>query len=419
MKILLVNKFHYIKGGSETYYFALAEALKEKGHEVIFFSMKHEKNVPCRQEKYFVSNSDYNQEGISPLKKAKLGLSLLYSKEAERKMERLIQTERPDVVLFNLVHRQITLSIIKPIRKYNIPIGFMLHDYICACPNYIMLCKKEICNKCMGGHFSNCIRQKCVKDSYAKSILGALEAYLIRFLNLYNKIDFFIVPSAFMKEKMDQAKFTKAPILHMTNPLPLHYEIGHSYVKTNNLLYFGRITHEKGILTLLAAMRKLDSSVHLNIAGEGSQREELERYVRKYKLNDRVHFLGYQSGTALEEIIAQSRAIIVPSEWYEGCPYTIMEALAKGKPIIVSKLGGLLELLEDKVNGYSFQPGNSDDLLEKINLLMNLTDEEYQQMCDAAMDIVRKKCSIDDYTNKLLRQYEIILKRKRMSERHG
>ena len=180
MKILLVNKFHYIKGGSERYYFTLAEAFRQAGHEVVFFAMRDEKNLPCAQEKYFVSNASV-KGGIKS--KLNMVLHIAYSKEAYKKMRALLAAERPDLILLNLVHKQITLSVLDAIREYdaNLPVFWTMHDLIAVCPAYTMLDGNgNICEKCLHGDYKNCVRNKCVKGSKLMSMLSAYEANYIR-----------------------------------------------------------------------------------------------------------------------------------------------------------------------------------------------------------------------------------------------
>ena len=177
MKVLLVNKFHYKKGGSETYYFTVAEALKARGHEVVFFAMKDdEKNIPCEQEKYFVSNAAV-RGGIKS--RLNMIIHIAYSKEAYENMKNILQNEKPDLVILNLIHKQITLSIIDAIKEYNskMPIFWIMHDLITICPSYTMLDGKgNICEKCLQGSFSPCVENRCIKGSKLMSILSKYEA---------------------------------------------------------------------------------------------------------------------------------------------------------------------------------------------------------------------------------------------------
>ena len=149
MKILLIHKFHYMLGGTETFHYNLAEALTAAGHEVIFFSMYDERNIPCAQDKYFVSNVDYNDPNLSTFKKIKMGIKLIYSFESKHNIEKLIRDEKPDIAHIGLLHRQITFSVVDVLKKYNIPVVMHLHELTAVCPCYTMLRQDgTICSDC-------------------------------------------------------------------------------------------------------------------------------------------------------------------------------------------------------------------------------------------------------------------------------
>ncbi|ODA40301.1 glycosyltransferase [Desulfosporosinus sp. BG] len=411
MKILLVNKFHYRKGGSETYYFTLAESLMNRGHEVVYFAMEDEKNFPCEQAQYFVSNVDYNNGG-GVLNKAKAALKLIYSKESKDKMEQLIHAEKPDLAIFNLVHRQISLSIVDALNKYNIPIMFVMHDLICACPNYTMLSGGMVCEKCLGKHFINCVKNKCTKDSTAKSVIAMLEANYYLFKKTYNKIDTYITPSGFYRKKLDQARFTKSPIIHRKNLLPINtvYELPQKV--GNYILFFGRLSQEKGILTLIEAMKKVKSDDELWLLGNGPQKEELKRYIVGNQLGAKVKLLGFKTGEELQTIVAESKAVVLPSEWYENGPYSVMEAMSKGRPVIASNIGGLPELVEDGVTGYVFESKNANDLSDKMNKLLELDEETYIQMSKAAIEKAKADFNPDNYVDFIICEYNKIISKR-------
>jgi len=410
VKILLVNKFHYRKGGSETYYFTLAESLINRGHEVVYFAMEDEKNLACEQAQYFVSNVDYNNGGV--LNQAKAVLKIIYSNESKDKMEQLIHTEKPDLAIFNLVHRQITLSIVDALNDHNIPIMFVMHDLICACPSYTMLSGGMVCEKCLGKHFINCVKNKCVKGSVLKSTLAMLEADYYQFKKTYNKIDLYITPSVFYKKKLDEACFTKSQIIYRKNPLPIDtvYELPKKV--GNYILFFGRLSQEKGILTLIEAMKKVKSDDELWILGNGPQKEELEQYILVNKLSTKVKLLGFKTGVELKNIVAESKAVILPSEWYENGPYSVMEAMSKGRPVIAAKIGGLPELVEDGVTGYVFEPKNVNELADEINKLLALDEENYMKMSKAAIEKAKADFNPDNYVDFIIDEYNKIISKR-------
>ena len=326
MKILLVNKYHYVKGGSETYYLGLADLLTKLGHEVIYFSMADINNKPCEQEKYFVSNVDFNSN-ISTLQKVKAGFRVLYSFEAKKNISALIEQEHPDIVHINLVHRHITLSIVRAIKKYNIPIVFTIHDLNCVCPNHEMLVNGHVCEKCLHGRYSNCIKNKCVKGSTAKSTLAAIEATNYKRMKIYDDIDLYITPSYFYKKKLEESGIIHSEIIHIKNFLPTDTVYSDNNPDNGYLLYFGRISEEKGVLTLVKAVEKLENNIPLIILGTGPIEDEIKEYIKAHNLGNRIKALGFKSGDELKKYVAEAKCVILPSEWYENGPYTIMEAM--------------------------------------------------------------------------------------------
>lgn len=209
MRILLVNKYFYRKGGAETYFFALAEGLKALGHEVAFFSMKHPNNEPSYWSKYFVSEKDYVGD-ISAFKKVQEASTLIYSFEAKRKFEALLEEFKPDVIHMNNVHRQLTLSILDApyLKKHHVPVMYTAHDYILLCPAYTMVNGRgEVCDTCLDKHFIHATKNVCVKGSRIKSALATMEAEFLKFHHAYSKIDLIIAPSQFMKSKLDEGGF--------------------------------------------------------------------------------------------------------------------------------------------------------------------------------------------------------------------
>ncbi len=409
MKVCLVNKFHYRKGGSETYYFTIAEALQAHHHEVIFFSMKDEKNLPCRQEKYFVSNASVNG-GI----KSRLNMifHIAYSGEAYSKMRALLEEEAPDLLILNLVHKQITLSILDAVKDYRVQSGkkvmifWTMHDLVVVCPSYTMLNGAgEVCEECLKGSFMPCVRNRCIKGSYLMSMLSKYEADYIRKRRWYDEVDLFICPSEFYRRKLEcenGGAFHKRNVAVMRNPLSVKEEYELNDSDEGYLLYFGRLTREKGIQTLIDASVK--AGIRLKILGTGELEEELKVYAGKQK---NVHFEGFQTGDNLKKYIRKCRCVILPSEWYENGPYSAMEAMALGKPLIVSNMGGLPELVENNVNGYVYD-GNATTLENCIKKIFSLSAEEYRTMALASLERAQTFFNPDQYIREIETHFHVL-----------
>lgn len=257
MKILLVNKYFNMHGGSETYFFGLAELLRQAGHEVIFFAMQDEKNLPCEQSAYFVSNVEFNGE-LTAAQKLKAAFRMVYSFEAKKKISALIEKEKPDIIHINLFHRVLTASIVDAAKKHGIPVVLTMHDLNCVCPNHVMLDHGKICEACLHGNYWNCVKRVCFKDSRAKCLMAAIESDFNKRSGLYRKIDLFITPSECYKNKLEASGLTKSPIVHMKNFLPADTRYAMQGKRGDYVLYYGRLSAEKGILTLVRAMEKLE-----------------------------------------------------------------------------------------------------------------------------------------------------------------
>lgn len=407
MKILLVNKFHYMKGGSEKYYFTLAELLEKKGHEVIFFALKSKKNYECDQQKYFIENSDYNGK-TSLIKKINMIKNMNYSKEAYKNMTKLLSEEKPDLVILNLIHRQITCSIIDAIKDYNnkIPVFWIMHDLITVCPRATMLNGKyEICDKCLNGNYFHCVKNKCIKNSKLKSFLAYREANYIIKEKLYDKVDLFISPSQCHTEILKKSKFTQKPIVHLKNFLSPNYNYSLEEDNEGYALFFGRLAKDKGVYTLIEAFRNIKQK--LLIVGSGEEEEGLKKIIKEKNI-DNIDMLGFKNGEELEKLISKAKVIVLTSEWYENCPYSIMESMAKGKPIIVSNIGGLSELVSDGENGFLVEPRNSDSIIKAINKVYELDDEEYKKMCILSLERAKELFNSDKYYEKIMNLYKSI-----------
>lgn len=404
MKILMVNKFHYLKGGSEKYYFDLASLLKDNGHEVAFFSMKDEKNIKTDCKEYFVEPIDLNTG--SKLK----AFDVIYSKDNKKKMEEALEDFKPDIVHLNNFQRQLSVSIIEPIKKRKIPIVFTAHDIQAICPASTMLdSNKNICEKCMNGKYINCVKKKCNKGSTLKSLLGAIEARYYRKKKIYSEqIDKIISPSYFYKTKLIQDGIGEEKI-----------EVMHNFVDTKQYdveledvgyaLYVGRLSREKGVLDLIDSFSKLNVG-KLYVAGEGNEKENILEFIKQNKLQERIELLGFLKKDEVIDTTRKCSFIVVPSIGYENCPYSIIETMAIGKPVIGANVAGIPELVKDGHTGFIYE--KIDELSEKMKILFSdkKTAEEFGK--NAKMD-VQKLYAKEVYYEKIMDIYSELIKRRK------
>lgn len=410
MKVLLVNKYHYVRGGSETYYFGLAELLRKAGHEVIFFAMEDAQNIPCEQSGYFVSNVEFNGE-LTAKQKIKAALRMIYSFEAKRKISLLIEKEKPDIIHINLFHRVLTASIVDAAKRYSLPVVVTIHDLNCICPNHTMLDHGSICEACLHGNYLHCVKRVCFKDSRAKCLMAAVESAFNKYSGLYNKIDYFITPSEFYRKKILESGLTRSKVVTLRNFLEPRDSFGDGETNLGYYLYFGRLSEEKGILTLLKAVERVPG-VRLEIAGTGPQEQALKEYVAGTNLQSRVNFRGFLSGKDLTDIIQGAKCVVLPSEWYENGPYAIMEAMAAGKPAIVSDLGGLPEIVRDNETGYIFQAFDAESLAACIGKMERLEPCICRKMSEEAREQGKIQFSPCRYLELLLGIYRECIEKK-------
>ena len=404
MRVLLVNKFHYLKGGSEKYYFELGQLLKENGHEVAYFSMKDEKNIATGDKEYFVEPIDLN--GGNKLK----ALDVIYSRNNYKKMLEAIDVFKPDIIHLNNFQRQLSASIVKAAYKRKIPMVFTAHDMQAVCPGITMLDNnKNICEKCMRGKYYNCIKKKCNKNSLLKSIIGALEGYYYRFNNIYTKkISCIITPSEFYRKKLieDGIKHDKIKALH--NFINLNdYEI--ETINGDYALYLGRLSEEKGILNLISAFSNLNVG-KLYIAGDGPEKDIINEMIKNKNLEDKIKMLGFLKPDAVKEAIRNSRFVVVPSIWYENCPYSVMETLAIGKPIIGADIAGIPELVKKEYSGLIYKYDDINELASKMLYLFD-NEEIAKQYGKNAKEQAVLEYGKEKYYKNILKIYNDVIKK--------
>lgn len=456
MRILLVNKYFYRKGGAETYFFALAEGLRALGHDVAFFSMQHPNNEPSYWSKYFVSEKDYVGD-ISAFKKVQEASTLIYSFEARRKFEALLEEFKPDVIHMNNVHRQLTLSILDApyLKKHHVPVVYTAHDYILICPAYTMVNGHgEVCDACLDKHFTHAMKNVCVKGSRAKSTLAVMEAEFLKLHHSYDKIDLIVAPSEFMKNKLEEGGFANKVIALQNFLTDSQMEMARKVSNTHKFedavdgkrpyfLFFGRLSKEKGILTLVGAFLKaaglaashgsadcngavccatesfksahdetfLPSNWDLHIVGDGPERSEIERLVADAgsEAASRIQLLGYKSGEDLQREVGNARFSVLSSEWRENMPYSGLESLAAQTPIIGARIGGIPELVEEGRTGFTFESGNIADLKDGLLKAAAVDEDIYGTMQRRCIEYVTLRCGQQAYAEQLVDRYAKLL----------
>ncbi|MCF6247409.1 MAG: glycosyltransferase family 4 protein [Desulfobacula sp.] len=404
MKILLINKFLYPKGGDAVSTLDTGKILENHGHEVIFWGMEHPNNPDYLYQDCFVSQVDYDASGgISA--KAKAAMNIIYSFEAKKNMSALLKKFQPDIVHLNNFAHQIGPSILDEIKKYNIPVVMTMHDYKMVCPAYAMLLNEKPCEKCANGYFIMCAVNRCTKGSFVKSLVNVAEMYLHhRILKIYDKIDIYISPSRFLKNKVKEMGL-KGDVIHLFNCVDLKFFEADFDWQENSIVYVGRLSHEKGIETLIDAIKGID--INLKIIGEGPLKENLEKKCKDENINN-VRFMGYKTGQGLHDEIRKSMFLVIPSEWYENNPRTVIEAFSLGKPAVGARTGGIPELVQDWKTGLTYTSGDKEDLQKKINLMLENKDK-IPEMGRNARAFVEQKLNAEAHYKRLMEIYRSIM----------
>ena len=394
MKILLINKFLYPKGGAENYLLKLGNLLEQQGHEVQYFGMVDSKNVVGNEKQLLVSPIDFST-GI--LKNVAAPLRIIYNAEARRKLYQVLNDFCPDVVHLNNIQYHLTPSVILAVRDYRrkrnpkLKLVSTAHDYQLICPNHGLFDSRgQYCEHCLHGSFFHCFIRKCVKNSHLKSLLAVMDAFVWKISRAYEQLDVIICPSEFMKSKLEQDVRFKGKCVVLNNFVEAIQE--KEIDKKDYVLEFGHLSKEKGTLMLVEAAKRLPD-IPFVFAGFGPAEEE----VRKLK---NAKLAGYQSGEVLEQLIREARITVIPSLWSENCPYSVLESQMYGTAVIGSNMGGIPELLRNG-RGMIFEAGNIEDLTRKIRLLWN--DEDLRTTLS---ECAKKPLeSTDSYYEKLMKLY--------------
>jgi glycosyltransferase involved in cell wall biosynthesis len=396
MKVLVANKFLFNNGGAEAVLLQERMFLTNTGTEVIDFAMEHERNIQSRYTAHFVSRQDYRSGGY--LAKMRSALSLIHSREAVSKLASLIEETRPDLMHCHNIYHQMTPSIVGVAKSRGIPVVLTLHDSKPVCPVHTRMREGQLCSLCLAGDFHNVLTYRCAEGSLAQSATLYMEAIIQRWLGSYEKVDRFLAPSRFMREAV-LPRFSADRVTLLYNGVDVT-NISASNQDKGYVLYCGRLSPGKGAETLLRAHEAAECRWPLVIAGTGPLSDSL-----KSQFTGNVRFVGQVSGETLSTAIAEASVVVVPSEWCENCPMSVLEAMAYGKPVVATRIGGIPELVDDQVTGLLFEPGNAEQLRTQLECLMGDAPRR-AQMGAAGRARVEREFSLDRHNAELMAVYQ-------------
>lgn len=408
MKILLANKFYYRRGGDCIYMLNLEKLLKAHGHEVAVYAMDYPENLDTPWKKYFPKNMSKLMAFTRPFG----------SHEVKNTFKKLLDDFKPDVVHLNNVHTQLSPVMAELAHQRGIKVVWTLHDYKLLCPRYDCLKNgNAICETCFNGDKKACLDNKCMKGSKLASFIGFKEAIVWNRERLEASTDVFICPSQFMADKMVQGGFSKSKMQTLCNFIDVEKC---KYAPTDGMdntdlvvlpkkedyyCFIGRLSHEKGAKTLIEAANQLPYK--LVIIGGGPLMEELKSVA-----HTNIKFVGFKQWDDIKQLVGKARFSVIPSEWYENNPLSVIEAQCLGTPVLGANIGGIPELIESLSptlpqregvvpNGMTFTSGDVEDLKDKIKKMFN-HEFDYQQIASDA----QHRYDAETYYDKLINIYK-------------
>ena len=420
MKIVLANKFYYRRGGDCIYMLNLEHLLKAHGHEVAVFAMDYPENLETTYHKYFPSN----------MSKLKAFTRPFGDGETKRKFTQLLDDFKPDVVHLNNIHTQLSPVIAEIAHKKGIRVVWTLHDYKLLCPRYDCMRNGQNCELCFSHADSadytdkdlsrigelenanksatsvrsacneskqkwNCVKYSCMKGGKIGSLIGYKEAVRWNRERLENDTDVFVCPSQFMADKMAQGGFDRKKLVTLCNFIDIEKcKRTDDYQKGDYYCYVGRLSHEKGVKTLIEAANQLP--YHLVVIGGGPLMDELKTIA-----HDNIEFVGFKQWDDIKKLVGGARFSVIPSEWYENNPLSVIEAECLGTPVLGARIGGIPELIEEGKSGMTFTSKDVNDLKDKIQDMWNVTFD-YRQLAEESM----KRYNAEEYYKNIMKIYQ-------------
>jgi glycosyltransferase involved in cell wall biosynthesis len=396
-QLLAINNYYYRRGGSEVVFFEHNRLFEDAGWRVAPFSTHNELNQPSEWSNYFVQESDSD----ALLAKITRAMGAIYSAEAARRMRALIERFKPDIAHAHNVYHHLSPSVLIELHRRNVPVVLTLHDLKLACPAYKMYTQSEVCERCRGGALRNVVKHRCIKESAAMSALVWLESTVHKALDVYMRsVDRFITPSRFFLAKFAEWGLDTSRFRHVPNSIDVG-AIASTDEPGDAFVYVGRLVPEKGVATLIKAAARV--RVPLRIIGTGPEEERLRELATR--LGGVVEFTGYLTGPALRAAVGSARAVVIPSEWYENAPVSVMEASASQRPVIGADIGGIPELIRESETGFVFQSADVDSLAAILERVQGLSPERLRNMGRAGREWMRTDFDPSSYRERMLGVY--------------
>jgi glycosyltransferase involved in cell wall biosynthesis len=399
-RLLSINNYFYRRGGAEVVFLEQNRLFEEIGWQVVPFSMRHPKNLSSPWQDWFVDEIEFSESYSLP-KKIANAAKIIYSFEARRKVADLVKQGKPVVAHAHNVYHHISPAIFSRLKALDVPTVLTLHDLKISCPAYKMFTHDGVCERCKGGAVWNVATHRCVKGSLVLSAVIMLEAAAHRALGCYSRhVDCFVVPSRFYLEKLVEWGWPSERFSYVPNFVDAAH-LQPKGVPGQAFVFFGRLGPEKGLRTFIQALALAGAKGW--IVGTGPEETGLKELVSQTGAD--VEFLGYRQGEALFGAIRGARAMVLPSEWYENAPMSVMEAYALERPVIGAAIGGIPELIREGETGAVFPSGDAEALAARMTEFMQKPEDDILAMGKAGRCWVEKDFTPARYRERLIDLY--------------
>ncbi|MCX6267607.1 MAG: glycosyltransferase family 4 protein [Bacteroidetes bacterium] len=412
MNILLINNVHYNRGGADKVYLNTGRLMAEHGHKVSYFAINNPENLPSEYSRYFLSNPDFKHQSV--FAKLKSFPRYFFSGEAQRNLQQLITEQKPALAHIHLLYGGgLTSSILPVLKKNKIPVVLTIHDYKLLCPVLTLMDNSfNICEQCAGGNYAHCILKLCnqITLSTDKNLFNSLifssESWFRDIFYHYNRyVSRYIFVSEFSRNIHARYKpFFAAKSQVLFNFIDFSDKEKPIHARGDYYLFFGRLSKEKGILTLLDAFSEMQDS-KLLIIGNGELAADIQTYITGHQTQN-ITLLGYKTGEELKSYISGSRFVMLPSQWYENNPLSVIEAFRLGKPVLGASIGGIPELVKEGETGYLFNPGSVMSIRQAVEKANAITDQEYAELSHNSYEFAFRNFNAESHYASLMELYE-------------
>jgi len=386
VRVLLVNAFHYPRGGVERTYLDESRWLARAGHEVAHLATRDPRNLASPTSYLFAPAADYGGNTSMLAHPSQWG-RVLWSLPAERAMTRVIEAFRPEIAHLHAPSRYLTPSVLRPLERAGVPVVMTLHDMKPWCTNRILFAHDAPCERCRGGRHYQSLLTGCVQDSRARSAVAMVEAYLHEALHAYRAVRLWIAPSGFVRDKaawfgLDPAVVRVLP--HGLEPAAVSGDAASPAPAERYALYAGRLSVEKGV-RLLSGIASRIAPTPLLVVGDGPLRTALDAAATQQA---NLRLMGRVPDADLARLRREAAAVVVPSIFYEHFCYAAAEALLDARPVVAARIGAIPELVEHEVTGLLAPAGDATALGDALKRA--LEDPHSGHRADAGRERVLK-----------------------------